>query len=119
MKRTILALTLIAAGASGAHAYGSSTRDIDAEQAREAARIEQGIRNGSINRWEATRLKQEQRTSSAWKAVPWPTAASHAASTTRSAPRRREPISTSPGRVTTATVAAGAAGGEPKLPIVR
>ena len=61
MKRTIIALTLIAAGASGAHAYGSSTRDIDAEQAREAARIEQGIRNGSINRWEATRLKQEQR----------------------------------------------------------
>ncbi len=61
MKRTILAITLIAAGASGAHAYGSSTRDIDAAQAREAARIEQGRRNGSLTRWEAFQLNQEQR----------------------------------------------------------
>jgi CRISPR/Cas system-associated endoribonuclease Cas2 len=61
MKRTILAITLIAAGAGGAHAYGSSTRDIDAIQAREAARIQQGIRNGSITRSEAAQLKAEQR----------------------------------------------------------
>ena len=42
MKRTVLALVLIAAGAGAANAYGTSTRDIDAAQANQEARIQQG-----------------------------------------------------------------------------
>ncbi len=61
MKRTILAIALIAAGAGAANAYGSSTRDIDAAQAREAARIQQGVRSGALTRSEAAQLKNEQR----------------------------------------------------------
>jgi len=61
MKRTILALVLIAAGAGTANAYGTSTRDIDAAQANEAARIRAGIRDGSLTRREAAGLEAEQR----------------------------------------------------------
>ncbi len=61
MKRTVLALVMIAAGAGAANAYGTSTRDIDAAQAREAARIHQGVRDGSLTRREAAGLQAEQR----------------------------------------------------------
>ncbi len=61
MKRTILAIALVAAGASTANAYGSSTRSIDAVQANEARRIEQGLRDGSLTRREAAGLQSEQR----------------------------------------------------------
>ena len=61
MKRTILALVLIAAGAGAANAYGTSTRDIDAAQASEAARIRAGVRDGSLTRREAAGLQNEQR----------------------------------------------------------
>ncbi len=61
MKRTILTIALIAAGAGAANAYGTSTRDIDAAQANQAARIQQGQRDGSLTRREAAQLQQEQR----------------------------------------------------------
>jgi uncharacterized protein HemX len=61
MKRTILALALVVAGAGAANAYGTSTRDIDAAQANQEARIRDGIRDGSLTRREATGLVQEQR----------------------------------------------------------
>jgi uncharacterized protein HemX len=61
MKRTVLALVLIAAGAGAANAYGTSTRDIDRAQANEAARIQAGVRDGSLTRREAAGLQSEQR----------------------------------------------------------
>jgi uncharacterized protein HemX len=61
MKRTALVLAMIVAGAGAANAYGTSTRDIDAAQAREAARIQQGVRDGSLTRREAAGLQSEQR----------------------------------------------------------
>ena len=61
MKRTILTIALIAAGAGAANAYGTSTRDIDAAQANQASRIQQGQRDGSLTRREAAQLQQEQR----------------------------------------------------------
>jgi hypothetical protein len=61
MKRTILAIALVAAGASAANAYGTSTRDIDAAQANQERRIQQGLRDGSLTRREAAGLVEEQR----------------------------------------------------------
>ena len=61
MKRTIITIAMIAAGAGAANAYGTSTRDIDGIQANQAARIQQGQRNGSLTRSEAADLKAEQR----------------------------------------------------------
>jgi uncharacterized protein HemX len=61
MKRTILAIALVVAGAGAANAYGTSTRDIDAAQANQAARIRDGIRDGSLTRSEAASLAAEQR----------------------------------------------------------
>jgi len=60
MNRIVLAsltaLTLSAAVSTGASAYDQ----IDARQAVQAARIQQGIRSGEINRFEAMRLRAEQ-----------------------------------------------------------
>lgn len=60
MNRIVLAsltaLTLSAAVSTGASAYDQ----IDARQAAQAARIQQGIRSGEINRFEAMRLRAEQ-----------------------------------------------------------
>ena len=61
MKRTIITIAMIAAGAGAANAYGTSTSDIDAAQANQTARIQQGIRDGSLTRSEAANLKAEQR----------------------------------------------------------
>jgi hypothetical protein len=61
MKRTILAVALVVAGAGAANAYGTSTREIDATQANQEARIRDGIRDGSLTRGEARSLIQEQR----------------------------------------------------------
>jgi uncharacterized membrane protein YebE (DUF533 family) len=61
MKRIILTIAMIAAGAGAANAYGSSTRDIDATQANQERRINQGLRDGSLTRREAAGLVQEQR----------------------------------------------------------
>ena len=61
MKRLIATLALIAAGATAANAYGTSTRDIDRTQANEQARINAGVRDGSLTRGEAARLQAEQR----------------------------------------------------------
>lgn len=61
MKRTILALALVIAGASAANAYGTSTRAIDRTQENQEARIRAGIRDGSLTRSEAAGLQAEQR----------------------------------------------------------
>lgn len=61
MKRAALALVLIAAGAGAANAYGTSNRGIDASQANQEARINQGLRDGSLTRREAAGLEAEQR----------------------------------------------------------
>jgi hypothetical protein len=61
MKRTVLAIALIVAGAGAANAYGTSTRDIDAAQANQEARIRKGARDGSLTRGEAASLAAEQR----------------------------------------------------------
>jgi uncharacterized membrane protein YebE (DUF533 family) len=61
MKRTILTLALIVAGAGAANAWGTSTREIDATQANQESRIRDGIRDGSLTRREATNLIEEQR----------------------------------------------------------
>jgi hypothetical protein len=68
MKRTVLALALIAAGTvssvGSAHAewYGNSSgREIDVRQHNQAGRIKDGIRDGSLTRHEARELIVEQR----------------------------------------------------------
>ena len=61
MKRTILALALVVAGAGAANAYGTSTRAIDTAQANQEARIRDGVRDGSLTRSEAAALNAEQR----------------------------------------------------------
>lgn len=61
MKRLLITLALIAAGAGAANAYGTSTRSIDRVQANEAARIRAGVRDGSLTRREAASLHSEQR----------------------------------------------------------
>lgn len=61
MKRTILTILIVAAGATAANAYGTSTRDIDGTQANQERRIERGLRDGSLTRREAAELVNEQR----------------------------------------------------------
>ena len=60
MNRIVLAsltaLTLSAAVSTGASAYDR----VDARQAVQSSRIQQGIRSGEINRFEAMRLRAEQ-----------------------------------------------------------
>jgi hypothetical protein len=60
MKRTLLTLGLLAAGATAADAYHPSANGIDRRQWRQEQRIEQGLRDGSLTRREYWRLKQEQ-----------------------------------------------------------
>jgi hypothetical protein len=60
MKRTLLTLGLIAAGASAASAYHPSANGIDRRQWSQEQRIERGLRDGSLTRREYWRLKQEQ-----------------------------------------------------------
>jgi len=65
MNRTLIAIGLIAAGATSASAQGwwgsVSGREVDARQDRQQYRIEQGIRDGSLTRREAHALIEEQR----------------------------------------------------------
>lgn len=61
MKRTLLTLGLIAAGATAANAYHPSGSGIDRRQWNQERRIEHGLRGGSLTRQEYWRLKQEQR----------------------------------------------------------
>lgn len=65
MNRTLLMIGtvgLLIAGASAANAQGYRHGDgVDARQARQAARISDGIRNGSLTRHEAASLTAEQR----------------------------------------------------------
>lgn len=65
MNRTVIAIGLIAAGATSASAQGwwgsTSGREIDTRQANQQQRIEQGVRNGSITRNETRGLVEEQR----------------------------------------------------------
>ena len=61
MKRTLLAIAMITAGAGAANAWGSSTPSIDRTQANQEARIRQGLRDGSLTRREAAKLESEQR----------------------------------------------------------
>jgi hypothetical protein len=60
MKRTLLTLSLIAAGATAANAYHPSGNGIDRRQGHQVRRIEQGLRDGSLTRQEYVGLKQEQ-----------------------------------------------------------
>jgi hypothetical protein len=60
MKRTLLTLGLIAAGATAANAYHPSGNGIDRRQWNQERRLEQGLRNGSLTLREYARLKQEQ-----------------------------------------------------------
>jgi len=64
MNRIILTAALVAmtsaGAATGASAWGTSTYDIDRSQANQAARINQGVRDGSLTRREAEALKSEQ-----------------------------------------------------------
>lgn len=60
MNRIVLAslaaLSISPVLATSASAYD----DIDARQARQQSRIQQGVRSGEINRWEYLRLEREQ-----------------------------------------------------------
>ena len=60
MKRTLLTLGLIAAGATAANAYHPSGSGIDRRQGNQEWRIERGLRDGSLTRQEYARLKREQ-----------------------------------------------------------
>jgi hypothetical protein len=60
MKRILLTLGLIAAGATAAHAYHPSGNGIDRRQGHQERRIEHGLRDGSLTGHEYRRLKQEQ-----------------------------------------------------------
>lgn len=57
---TLAALTTLAV-TTGANAWGTSSSDIDRTQANQAARINQGLRDGSLTRREAEALAAEQR----------------------------------------------------------
>ena len=65
MNRTLIAIGLIAAGATSASAQGwwggTSGREVDARQGNQQQRIERGVRDGSITRYEAHGLVEEQR----------------------------------------------------------
>lgn len=61
MKRLILTVALIAAGATAASAYGTSTREVDSRQAQQEQRIRDGVRDGSLSRRETRELVNEQR----------------------------------------------------------
>lgn len=61
MKRTILSIALIAAGATAANAWGTSSRDIDRTEANQASRIRDGVISGSLTRAETRNLVGEQR----------------------------------------------------------
>lgn len=65
MNRTLIAIGLIAAGATSASAQGwwggTSGREVDARQSNQQQRIERGLRDGSITRYEAHGLIEEQR----------------------------------------------------------
>jgi uncharacterized membrane protein YebE (DUF533 family) len=56
----LVTLTTLTA-TSSAFAWGSSTREIDSRQANQEQRIRQGLRDGSLTRYEAERLIAEQR----------------------------------------------------------
>ena len=61
LKTTTIALGVLIAGTTLAAAYGSSTPGIDATQANQRWRIEQGRRDGSLTPAEYRRLLDEQR----------------------------------------------------------
>lgn len=61
MKRTLLALGLVIASTGAAFAYGPSTPDVDYRQHNQNMRIYQGMRDGSLTRWEARGLVEQQR----------------------------------------------------------
>jgi hypothetical protein len=65
MNRVIITTALVAmtsvGAATSASAWGSSSNDIDRTQANQAARINQGLRDGSLTRREAADLIAEQR----------------------------------------------------------
>lgn len=60
MKRLLIAAALVAAVPGLAQAYGSSTREVDRRQLNQEIRIERGLRDGTLTRFEAARLKAEQ-----------------------------------------------------------
>lgn len=60
MKRLIVTAALVAAVPGLAQAYGPSTREVDKRQLNQEIRIQQGLRDGSLTRYEAARLKVEQ-----------------------------------------------------------
>lgn len=59
MNRIVLA-SLTALSVTAALSTAASADEIDRRQAAQAARIQQGIRSGEINRFEAMRLRAEQ-----------------------------------------------------------
>lgn len=59
--KTLLTLSLIAAGAAGAAAHDTSKADIDAREQRQLGRIEQGRQDGSITWREGLKLRAEQK----------------------------------------------------------
>lgn len=67
MNRVIITTALVAmtsigaATSASAWGWGSSSNDIDRTQANQAARINQGLRDGSLTRREAAELAAEQR----------------------------------------------------------
>lgn len=60
MKRLLVTAALVAAVPGLAQAYGTSTREVDKRQQNQEIRIQQGLRDGSLTRSEAARLKAEQ-----------------------------------------------------------
>lgn len=60
MKRLLITAALVAAVPGLAQAYGTSTREVDKRQLNQEIRIQQGLRDGSLTRSEAARLKAEQ-----------------------------------------------------------
>jgi hypothetical protein len=63
MKRSLLAVSVVLASASAAsaHGYGYGYGDsIDRREYSQEKRIQQGVRNGSLTRYEYQRLEAEQ-----------------------------------------------------------
>ncbi len=61
MKRLVLAsLTALTLASPLAITTASAYDDVDARQARQQARIQDGVRSGEINRWENRQLQAEQ-----------------------------------------------------------
>ena len=56
-----IALFTLVAGASAAQAAGTDTPRVDARQARQEARIANGVADGSLTRAEARHLQRQQR----------------------------------------------------------